>query len=100
MAREEPELVPPIHPGEFVWLDVLIPLRLDVPAAAEKMALDVHYLQALIEKRASVNSDSAKALGDLAGNGPELWIGLQSLWDRWNSLEPEGFDPPPALPFR
>jgi len=75
--------MPAIHPGEFVWEDVLIPLQLDVSTAADKMGLSVRYLQALVEQRESVDQKAAEALGALVGNGPALWLGIQALYDRW-----------------
>jgi addiction module HigA family antidote len=87
MAADEQEFVPAIHPGEFVWEDVLVPLKLDVPTAAEKMGLSVEYLQRLVEQRESVDQNAAEALGALAGNGPSLWLGIQSLYDRWQESQ-------------
>jgi addiction module HigA family antidote len=84
------ELAPAIHPGEFVWEDVLVPMKLDVPTAAKEMGLSVDYLQGLIEQRESVDQKAADALGGLVGNGPSLWLGIQNLYDRWQESKLQG----------
>lgn len=99
MPPNDPESIPAIHPGVFVLEDVLKPLHLDVRTAADTMGLEFSYLVDLISMRASVTDQAAQALGKLAGNGPELWHGLQAFYDRWNRSGPGGSNPSP-LPLQ
>ena len=82
------DLAPPIHPGEFVWHDVLVPLNLDIASAARATGLDEAYLDRLVQAQDSINPEAADALGELAGNGPELWVNLQAAFDASLSASP------------
>ncbi len=73
----------PMHPGALLREDVLPALRLSVTDAAAKLGVSRQALHAILSERTAVTPDMALRLGKLCGNGPELWIRLQTVRDLW-----------------
>jgi addiction module HigA family antidote len=42
-------------------------------------------LNEIINGRRGITADSALALGDALGTGPEFWLNLQRDWNLWHS---------------
>ena len=79
--------MPPSHPGEILREDVLPALGLSVQGAAAKLGVTrqtVHRIVARQNPR-PVTPDMAVRLGKLCGNGPRLWLNLQSAYDLWHA---------------
>ena len=77
----------PTHPGEILREDVLPALGLSVLDAAAKLGVTrqtVHRIIARDNPR-PVTPDMAVRLGKLCGNGPRLWLNLQSAYDLWHA---------------
>lgn len=79
--------LPPTHPGEILREDVLPALDLTVMAAAAKLGVTRQTLHRIIAKRnpRPVTPEMAVRLGKLCGNGPRLWLNLQSAYDLWHA---------------
>jgi addiction module HigA family antidote len=77
--------MPPSHPGEILREDVLPSLGLSVQGAAAKLGITRQTLHKIIarENPRPVTPDMAVRLGKLCGNGPRLWLNLQSAYDLW-----------------
>jgi len=43
-------------------------------------------LNEIINGRRGITADSALALGDALGTGPEFWLNLQRDWNLWHSM--------------
>jgi addiction module HigA family antidote len=76
----------PTHPGEILREDVLPALGLTVNQAAEKLGIDSRALSAVLEGRASITPEIAERiecwLGVENGGRAEVWLSLQSKYDR------------------
>jgi addiction module HigA family antidote len=72
--------LPPVHPGEILREDVLPSLGLSIVEAAEKLGVTRQTLHRIIagENPRPVTPEMAVRLGKFCGNGPRLWLGLQS----------------------
>lgn len=100
--------LPPTHPGEILREDVLPALDLTVMEAAAKLGVTRQTLHRIVARRnpRPVTPDMAVRLGKLIGNGPRLWLNLQSAYDlgtpnaastrgrfrrctRWNEMTPD-----------
>lgn len=73
----------PTHPGEILREDVLPALRISVTDAAEKLGVSRQTLHAILSERIPVTAGMAVRLGKLCGNGPSLWLRLQTALDLW-----------------
>lgn len=79
--------MPPVHPGEILREDVLPALNLSVMDAAAKLGVTRQTLHRIIARAnpRPVTPDMAVRLGKLVGNGPRLWLNLQSAYDLWHA---------------
>ena len=79
--------LPPAHPGEILREDVLPALDLSVMEAAAKLGVARQTLHRIIARRnpRPVTPEMAVRLGKLCGNGPLLWLNLQSAYDLWHA---------------
>ena len=79
--------LPPTHPGEILREDVLPALGLSVMDAAAKLGVARQTLHRIIAKKnpRPVTPEMAVRLGKLCGNGPRLWLNLQSAYDLWHA---------------
>jgi addiction module HigA family antidote len=77
----------PTHPGEILREDVLPALGLSVLDAAAKLGVTRQTLHRIIARKnpRPVTPDMAVRLGKLCGNGPRLWLNLQSAYDLWHA---------------
>lgn len=79
--------LPPIHPGEILREDVLPALGLTILDAARKLGVSRQTLHRVIaaSNPRPVTPEMAVRLGKLVGNGPRLWLNLQSAYDLWHA---------------
>lgn len=79
--------LPPTHPGEILREDVLPALKLTIVDAAKKLGVTRQTLHRIIaaENPRPVTPEMAVRLGKLVGNGPRLWLNLQSAYDLWHA---------------
>jgi addiction module HigA family antidote len=81
-----PKNRPPTHPGEMLLKEFLEPLGVSQSDLARHMGWTFARLNEIVRGRRRVTADSALALGEALGTGPELWLNLQRDWDLWHSL--------------
>ncbi len=73
--------LPAIHPGELLREDILPALGRPRVEIARLLGVSRQALHAVLAERAAVTPDMALRLGKLCGNGPELWLALQTRYD-------------------
>jgi antitoxin HigA-1 len=73
--------LPPMHPGELLREDVLPALGRTRAEIARLLGVSRQTLHAILTEHAPVTPEMALRLGKLCGNGPELWLTLQSRYD-------------------
>ena len=71
----------PIHPGEMLLEEFLIPKGIAQRTFAVRLGWTPAKLNELIVGKRSVMADSALDLADELGTSPEIWMNLQSYWD-------------------
>ena len=81
-----PKNRPPTHPGEMLLKEFLEPLSVSQSEFARHLGWTFARLNEIVNGRRRVTADSALALGEALGTGPELWLNLQRDWDLWHSL--------------
>ena len=71
----------PIHPGEILREEFLLPLSLSVNALARMLDVPATRLHEIIKERRSVTADTALRLARCLGTTPEFWMRLQADHD-------------------
>lgn len=73
--------IPQMHPGELLREDVLPALGRPKAEVARALGISRQSLYAILNEQAPVTPEMALRLGKLCGNGPGLWITLQTRHD-------------------
>ena len=71
----------PIHPGEVIREEYLVPLAMSVPALAQRMRVPTTRLHEIVKERRSVTADTALRLAQLFGGDAQSWLNLQAAYD-------------------
>jgi antitoxin HigA-1 len=72
---------PPVHPGEILREEFLVPLGLSAYAVAKACGVPRTRIERLERSETPVTADTALRLGRYFATGPEFWMNLQSLHD-------------------
>ena len=71
----------PIHPGEILREEFLVPLNLTANALAIQLQVPATRISEIINERRSITADTALRLSRYFGNSAEFWMGLQDDYD-------------------
>jgi addiction module HigA family antidote len=82
-----PKNRPPTHPGKMLLKEFLEPLNITQLELARHLGWPYPRLNEIINGRRGITADSALALGDAFGTGPEFWLNLQRDWNLLHSLQ-------------
>jgi addiction module HigA family antidote len=74
--------------------EFLEPLGVSQKAFAEHLGWTYAHLNEIINGRRNISADSALALGEALGTGPEFWLDLQRNWDLWHAMRSHREVPP------
>lgn len=75
------ELLEPIHPGEILQEEFMVPLGLSANALALALRVPATRISEIVHRRRSITADTALRLGRYFGTSPDLWLGLQAEYD-------------------
>ena len=78
---------PPTHPGVLLQEVVLPAMRVSVAQAAREMGVSRQQLYKILAGDRAVTAEMATRLGKYCGNGPELWLNMQSAYDLWHARQ-------------
>ena len=73
--------LPPVHPGEILRDEFLVPMRISVYRLAKAIRVSRPRLNDIVLGRRGVTTDTALRLGRYFGMTPEFWINLQTRYD-------------------
>ena len=71
----------PIHPGEVLREEFLMPLGLTAHALAMALHVPAPRINDIVRERRAVTVDTAMRLGRFFGMSPEFWMGLQADYE-------------------
>ena len=71
----------PIHPGEVLREEFLLPFRLSANALAMALQVPAPRINGIARERRAVTADTALRLAKFFDTSPEFWLGLQSDFD-------------------
>lgn len=69
--------LPPLHPGEMLREEFLVPLGLSPYALAKAMGVPRTRVERLIREETALTPDTALRLSRAVGWSPEMWLSLQ-----------------------
>ncbi|HRH87731.1 MAG TPA: HigA family addiction module antitoxin [Rubrivivax sp.] len=71
----------PVHPGEVLREDFLIPLGLSVNALAVALDVPATRIHEIVKERRSITADTAARLARYFGGDAASWLALQANYD-------------------
>src|SRR5215471_18260934 len=71
----------PMHPGEVLREEFLVPLKLSAGALARKMDVPRTRVERIAEGTTGITADTALRLSKALGTTPQLWLNLQNDYD-------------------
>ncbi len=74
--------LPPIHPGEILNEEFLIPMRISKYRLAKSISVDATRIHSIVLGTRSITAETALLFSRYFGNSVEFWMGLQAQYDR------------------
>lgn len=81
IPRKPDERGVPIHPGEFLREDFLIPLGLSANALALALRVPVTRISEIVRERRGITADTALRLARYFGTTADFWMKMQMTYD-------------------
>jgi addiction module HigA family antidote len=76
-----PRKLPPLHPGEILREEFLVPLRMSAGALARVCGVPRTRIERLANEETGVTADTALRLSKAFGTTAVLWLNLQNDYD-------------------
>ena len=80
MMRNETKL-PPIHPGEILSEDFLVPMGITKYRLAKAIGVDPTRIHSIVCGARSITAETALLFSRFFGNSAQFWMGLQTQYD-------------------
>ena len=71
----------PIHPGEILREDFLVPLEMSANALALELAVPATRIHEIVKERRGITADTAERLAHYFGGDAASWMALQADYD-------------------
>ena len=71
----------PVHPGEILREDFLIPLGMSANALSKALNVPAPRINDIVRERRGVSADTALRLGRYFDTTPQFWLNLQTMHD-------------------
>ena len=81
IPRKHDQRGAPIHPGEFLREDFLVPLGLSANALAVALRVPVTRISEILRERRGITADTALRLARYFGTTPDFWMKMQMSYD-------------------
>jgi antitoxin HigA-1 len=75
------EKLKPIHPGEVLLEEFLVPLEISQNKLAIAISVPARRINEIVLAKRSITADTALRLAKFFGNSPQFWLGLQTDYD-------------------
>ena len=76
-----PERLAPVHPGEILNEEFLLPMNITQYRLAKAIGVDARRIHSIVHGERSITAETALLLSRFFGNSAEFWMGLQSQYD-------------------
>jgi addiction module HigA family antidote len=74
-------ILPPVHPGEILREEFLVPLNMSAGALAKRLGVPRTRIERLASEQTGVTPDTALRLGKFFNTTPEFWMNMQASYD-------------------
>ena len=81
MANKLAKKLPPLHPGEVLREEFLLPLGLSPGALAKAMGVPRTRVERIAGESTGITADTALRLSKALGTSAQLWLNLQNRYD-------------------
>lgn len=81
IMRKATNHVRPVHPGEILREDFLVPLNRSVNALALALNVPATRIHEIVKERRSISADTAERLARYFGGDATFWLDLQAIYD-------------------
>jgi addiction module HigA family antidote len=71
----------PVHPGEVLREDYLVPLNMSAHALAKRLHIPASRINDIVLERRGISADTALRLGYFFGGEAQSWLNLQTMYD-------------------
>lgn len=71
----------PIHPGEILREDFLVPLGMSANALATALRVPAPRINDIVRERRAITPDTALRLAQYFGGDAQTWLNLQTSYD-------------------
>ncbi len=71
----------PVHPGEVLREDFLVPLNMSANALAKALNVPAPRVNDIVRERRGVSADTAMRLARYFGGDARSWLNLQAAYD-------------------
>ena len=75
------EKIHPVHPGEVLYEDWLIPLGISQSQLAKAMRVPPSRIYKIVQEKRAINAKTALRLARALGTSPDFWLNLQMIYD-------------------
>ena len=75
------EKLPPIHPGEILAEEFLVPMKISQYRLAREIGVDPRRVHAIVHGERSITAETALLFSRFFGSSAQFWMGLQSQHD-------------------
>jgi len=79
--RKKEKRLPPIHPGEILREDFLVPLDLSMNRLALELRVPVTRIAEIVRERRGITPDTALRLARYFNTSARFWLNLQAAYD-------------------
>ena len=81
IPRKPNSHMPPMHPGEILREEFMVPLGLSANAVAMALRVPATRILEIVNERRGISADTALRLGLYFKTSAELWINLQKSYE-------------------
>lgn len=71
----------PVHPGEILREDYLVPLGMSANALAKALNVPAPRINDIVRERRGVSADTALRLARYFDTSAQFWLNLQAMYD-------------------
>ena len=75
------DTLPPMHPGEMLREEFLVPLGLTPGKVAKAAGIPRTRIERIVAEKVGISADTAVRLGRVLGTSAEFWLNLQMRYD-------------------